>query len=550
MIGLHKKRCSKEAFDKRYPQLSFLLRFHNDTSYESEDHTGLLEELKSKKPDLILLTGLQHLKDHKHLFSYLKKNKKAKAIVFEKHLSAFRNFLEKSYAYAVIEHDQIELRNLLESASLEEALKEAVFEHPTDRVLLFKEEEALLKGVLRDATLSSSIHREDLYYHFLFRNLLKNFKRLPKSFSADSLRGKFAGYPAIICGAGPSLSSCMDRLKTVQNNALIFAGGSTLTALSKEGVEPHFGFALDPNDEEYERLHGAVCYETPILYASRLMPEVFSLLNGKAGYLKTSTGGVSEMLLQDSIFDDKEASLTDGLSEDALSVTTTAISAAKHLGCSPIILVGIDLAFTDKRCYADGVVEDAKVSIDEIKKDPRAAERLFTKKNTQGDTVYTSTKWLMESKAISRFAKKFPAVEFVDCIDGGLGFDGIEKMPFDRACLKYLEKSYDLKGMVSLEIENALNFSEKEPQINDFLTRLFESLVKVESLLLSIIELEEKKTKKASIEMYLFEMDLEDELAYRCFFESLSNAGEKNYVEFLRFAKEYKRLFSDYFPIY
>ena len=555
MIGLHKNKCSKEAFEKRYPQLSFLLRFHGYSPYESEDHKGLYQELQSKKPDLILLTSLQLLKDHKCLFSYLRKNKKAKAIVFEKHLSAFRDFLEKPYALGVIDHNQIELRTLFEKARVEDALKEAIFEHPTDRVLLFPEKEEMLKSVLRDATLSSSIQREDLYYHFLFRNLLKNFKRLHKSFSADGLRGKFEGFPAIICGAGPSLSKCMGRLKTLQNSALIFAGGSTLTALSKEGIEPHFGLAVDPNDEEYERLHGASCFETPILYAPRLMPEVFSLLNGRAGYMKTSTGGVSEKQLHDVIYDSEhpdtthqDASLTDGLSEDALSVTTMAISCAKHFGCSPLILVGIDLAFTDEKCYADGVVEDAKVSIDEIKKDPRAAERLFTKKNTQGDIVYTSTKWLMESKAISEFAKKFPGVEFVDCIDGGLGFDGIEKMPFDEACLKHLTKSFDLKGLVSLEIENAPNFTEKELQIKEYLERLYKSLEKVENLLLFIIELKAKKTKKASVELFLYEMDLEDEPAFACFFEPLAQAGEKNYDEFLKFSKEYKRLFSQYLP--
>ncbi len=84
------------------------------------------------------------------------------------------------------------------------------------------------------------------------------------------------GTPAVICGAGPSLKASAPALKELERRALIFAGGSTLSALKSLGVIPHFGIALDPNPEEHDRLLPASPLEMPFLYTNRLLPSVFS----------------------------------------------------------------------------------------------------------------------------------------------------------------------------------------------------------------------------------------------------------------------------------
>src|SRR5690606_30787893 len=130
--------------------------------------------------------------------------------------------------------------------------------NPAETLVCFPQENVQLFEILREATLSYSLYQEDKYYHLLFRNLLKNFRYLSKSFQAESLKGCFQGIPAIICGAGPSLTQALPVLSECKEKALLIAGGSTITALSKNGILPHLSLAVDPNPEEYERLHPAL----------------------------------------------------------------------------------------------------------------------------------------------------------------------------------------------------------------------------------------------------------------------------------------------------
>ncbi len=78
-------------------------------------------------------------------------------------------------------------------------------------------------------------------------NTLANVSKVSSSKAASGLFGAFAGTPAVICGAGPSLEKEIDTLRGVQDNALIFAGGSALNVLAKAGITPHFAAALDPD---------------------------------------------------------------------------------------------------------------------------------------------------------------------------------------------------------------------------------------------------------------------------------------------------------------
>ena len=42
---------------------------------------------------------------------------------------------------------------------------------------------------MRKTTVENALFQEDLYYHYLSENLLKNIKRWPEAFSADHLQG-------------------------------------------------------------------------------------------------------------------------------------------------------------------------------------------------------------------------------------------------------------------------------------------------------------------------------------------------------------------------
>ena len=57
--------------------------------------------------------------------------------------------------------------------------------------------------------------------------------------------------------------------------------------------------ALDPNPEEFDRLRASSAFEVPLLFASRLRPDVFLTCNGPIGYLKSDTGGLFETWMEE-----------------------------------------------------------------------------------------------------------------------------------------------------------------------------------------------------------------------------------------------------------
>ncbi len=197
---------------------------------------------------------------------------------------------------------------------------------------------------------------EVLQYSALTRNLAENFRRLPKAFDATSLRGKFKNIPAIVCGAGPSLQKEAALLQTMQQKAVVIAGGSAITVLHSLGIKPHFGMAVDPNPEELIRLKNISSTDMPLLYANRVCPEIFPLFKGPIGPFCSSTGGPFETWMEKKL-NLNTKSIGADLKQEAFSVTTLAIAMACAMGCDPIILAGVDLAYTDGRRYSSGVDE-------------------------------------------------------------------------------------------------------------------------------------------------------------------------------------------------
>lgn len=329
----------------------------------------------------------------------------------------------------LLRHPQVVVRLFSGSAS---AIQMLVSEFLCDRVQVFNAYArassrfyTIRLEILRKSTLAHAIAMESLKYPQLLGNILPNLLRWPHSFLANRLEGKFQGVPAIICGAGPSLSHEIEVLKTLENKALLIAGGSTITALHHQGITPHLCVAIDPNPVEFERLEPACSSGAPLIYATRVERRVIEHWQGKIGYLITDTGGPCERYFE-KIAAWEHAPIGPEMGIEALSVTTITIALAARMGCNPIILCGVDLAYTDNERYAAGVKESSAMHTERSPQEARSCEQLLRRTDIQGQPVWTLVKWVMESECIARFAKKHPEIEFINASCGGLGFRGIE----------------------------------------------------------------------------------------------------------------------------
>lgn len=369
-----------------------------------------------------------------------------------------------------------------------------------------------------DAAVKNALVDEYLRYGAsFFRNFYPNMLDLHRSYWGNNLFGKFEKVPAIICGAGPSLEKQVKELNGYLNRALIFAGGSSLNVLSAHGVQPHFGAGIDPNPAQYTRLSTNLAYEVPFFYRNRLYSEAFQTIRGPRLYISGAGGyDVSDW------FEEKFGLKADFLDEGH-NVVNFCIEIAKRMGCSPIILVGMDLAFTGMKAYASGVVDDANVTESELLKNEDEETKAILRQDIHGQPIYTLWKWIAESDYISAFAKNHPELEVVNATEGGIGFKGIKNEPFLEAAKKLLVKDWDLKGRVHGEIQLSAIPQVTASQLHEAMVALKISLEHSVRHLAILIEENEKLSKQKKLveplpvsgRAALSESDLAEEPGYQ-----------------------------------
>lgn len=495
--------------EERYSSLIFLLHHFPYTKKAPEaicvEALPPLEEV-----EVLYLDGLKYLSLYQEMHEWLQKDSERDLVILEEDLGKIAHFLEEERAEGILFHPQVHLFFLLEGKTREQLYEELSREFPFRRIAVLGDE-AMRLSLLRKTAVAEGLFAEDLGYHQIVENLWLNAVHFLDAYDGDCLEGAFHGIPALICGAGPSLTGELDRLKSLSDKALIFAGGSTMTALSKGGVRPHFTFALDPNPQERERLEGSLTFEVPLFYGGRLKAGVLDLVNGMKVYMRTHTGGVFEAYLQEELGLGRRE-VAEGFSEEALSVTTTCLSMAVRMGCNPIYFVGVDLAFTGGKSYASGVVLEARVQVEELKKEGRSSESFLEWIGQGGEKVPTLVKWVMESQAMGSFMASHRETTFINATRGGLGFPGVPFCPLEEV---RWERVFDLEGLVHTVLSQHPLEVEREV-LEGVKGSLKESLRRVLGVIEEMIEAPQK-------EIYLG-YELEEEVAFRVILFPISQA--------------------------
>lgn len=404
---------------ERYPDLEWQLHLAELSSVKKAAHsTHLTKKLPLEELEVIYVVGLFDGHPFLELEEWLNGSSGRHLVFLEDDLQALHQLLSREWAKKCLRHLQVHLKFLQGSKDL--MLEQCAREFPCEKIAVIGRRTSLKLPLLRKTVLWHSFTWEMLTGHLLHRNILSNLKRLPNSFYVNRTRDAFKGMPAVICGAGPSLGGAIDELKNIRDNVLMMGCGSALSILSHWGLRPHLGVAIDPNPSEKICLQGCKFRDMPLIYGNRLYEQVFELFDGPYGYLRSPTASALEKLIE------KEMGLKDDLigadlGREALSVTTLAISLACFWGCSPIILAGVDLAYSGKNHYAKGSLLSLTKKTDEI----NVGDQLMDQKSVQGKKESTLIKWVMERDTIDAYAKLYPHLKFIDATGKGLGFRNI-----------------------------------------------------------------------------------------------------------------------------
>lgn len=368
-------------------------------------------------------------------------------------------------------------------------------------------------------------------------NYYRNLLSLPKAYTGDALVGKFQDIPAIICGAGPSLSQSAAFVEASKNKALIFGGGTAMNGLNAYGVLPHFGVGIDPNIAQFTRLIMNQAYEVPYFYRNRMSSKAVEFIHGPHLYLSGSTG------YDIGPYFEQKFGLPANAIQEGYNVINFSLSIALALGCNPIILVGVDLAYTNGLSYCPGILNHPLHERKDFFGTKTATDELIQKTDIYGNPVLTLWKWIAESLWFSNIAKENPSIKLYNATQGGVGFPGIPNISHDHASQHLLKRSYDLEGKIHAAIMQAnLPVNVNKAAILDALKDLLQSLQKsqklVESLYKSLSETiyrYELKSSMQSAELsdYILETQrhLEEEPAYKALLQNFGKEYESIYQQ-------------------
>lgn len=499
-----------DLFSKSNPQAAILLSFVDGSGFEfckaasgdlnlkiSEDgkKTRFLHSQKNPLEEAETWFSKLILKDVQVLYvfgsglgyyyeaarTWLKKNKEHQLVFLEDNPVIIHRLLETKLGSRILQDPQVHLHYFphlnhnethfewLYWAFIQKQIKVSALNfYVRERKEFFAQ---LSQKILYEASNKNDMVDEYLKHGVaFFRNFYPNILALHRSYLGSSLFGKFPQVPAIICGAGPSLKKNAAVLKKLQDNALIFAGGSAINALNAHSIFPHFGAGIDPNPAQYQRYATNSAFETPFFYRNRLHHQAFQTIHGPRLYIPGAGGyDIADWF-------EKELRIEKSTMDEGHNVVNFCAEIARELGCNPIIFVGMDLAYTNMQAYAAGVVSEAKVRKKEFAEQTQFESAAIRWKSIQGKPIYTLWKWIAEAEWISEFAKKNPDLSVINATEGGIGFEGIPNVPLKTVAEEHLKHPFDLKARVHGEIQNAMIPSLTETKIRELLEILKNSL--------------------------------------------------------------------------
>lgn len=185
----------------------------------------------------------------------------------------------------------------------------------------------------------------------IFSNVMANLPSVFAGTDLGELKGRFDGFPAVCVAAGPSLDKAIPALKAIGDQALILCGDSAVHALVSAGIKPHLVVTTDMNPVNFEKMRTDLhrIKEAVLVFSIEANPDnVRSFLSDKRVAVTAKNAVLNHWLANEWGGDWKLPAMT--------SVSHTALFTAVALGADPIVLVGMDFAYSGGKSHARGSV--------------------------------------------------------------------------------------------------------------------------------------------------------------------------------------------------
>jgi hypothetical protein len=250
---------------------------------------------------------------------------------------------------------------------------------------------------------------------------LANAPRISREANVAVLADLFAGIPAVIVAAGPSLDRNIAELAAVKDQVLIVACDTAARPLMSVGIDPHIIVAADSSRANAAHLTGLPPSKAWPVAEGSLHPSAFVHFDQRTFIFRVADHHPWAWLRSLGI----DAARVDTWG----SVATSAFSLAQMLGCGPVALIGADFAFTDGRPYCRGTSFEAQwacwhaagSSYDDIWRLLRDRwASVTTERGIDGSLVETAPHLLSFRDWLSERARAAPHLRVINATGAGL----------------------------------------------------------------------------------------------------------------------------------
>lgn len=236
------------------------------------------------------------------------------------------------------------------------------------------------------------------------RNAMGNGHLLATGPTTGDLRGKFAGLPAIVLGAGPGAADRWDAIKASRGHAVLIVCDVMLHACLARGIVPDFVSAIERVPATYETMVGPSKAGMTLVAPPVIEPRVVDDFGGNVIWCWRGCGletWVDHRIPRNNF---------------GRSCGVQGIAVALLAGCSPVYLVGHDLCMQGGATHCGGAHEQTNATAGNLDRDEY--HRRSPAKSISGRDVETIHLWGMFKSDIEHIAKEHPAQIVINTGDG------------------------------------------------------------------------------------------------------------------------------------
>ena len=363
---------------------------------------------------------------------------------------------------------------------------------PTEPEIMNEMKDLLKRGRARAWLRFNTINRGDAV------KILDNLSNILLHRQTAEFHKKFDGKAAVIVCPGPSLSKNIHRLKALQGRVLIIAVLHALRPLKAAGITPDIVIHTDP--QNLKSLNRDDNGKKISLYDHWVNKEEFE---GVSYFVTSSTGSPENFN-----FPVKEVLwMSPGMRIGAFlpidlfdytrvggSVSHSAFDLAIELGCSKVVLVGQDLAFSES-----GDLYTKNAELDLTKKRISSMGEKFEVQGFYGRKVTTNTSFSFFAQFYSQFAKevkKETDVKLFNCTEGGIyleGFDHISLESFIKDELNDSQEDNNINSIFSNITRDQKQYIKNKEKLTRFIKDNIKLGKEVQRLSKAAIEIAKKQ---------------------------------------------------------